>query len=358
MRYLVDLTQKEAEEIKKFINASKYQTVAQFISTAIENQIYIENAGSESLSSILVARKTPDILSKSDLVIAKDCRNITLAEIKSQPKTVTIPSFSELAVSLYYKAKEENCWLWGQTNKIFPVKIGLRVLYALIGSEQWLDLEEYKEKAANVAAEYGVAIRKYEDNKNKMRDERISAGLPDGKEFKSKFRYKGHFLAYMRKDGKLDGAMPFLRFANLNKDEKGKNFIGLTESGLNFARIENPVIDHNDFEKSFSQAEIDFYLDYISRNVKGEASAINWVLNKIVNGVNDRGSINKELSREIAPSWGEISEAVVNTQRAGLMARMFELGLIDKKKDGITVTYIITDTGRKFLGKINKIQEG
>jgi hypothetical protein len=73
----------------------------------------------------------------------------------------------------------------------------------------------------------------------------------------------------MRKDGKLGGAMPFLRFANLNKEEKGKISIGLTESGLKFAQIENPVIDHNDFEKSFSQAEVDFYLNYISKNVKG-----------------------------------------------------------------------------------------
>lgn len=351
MRYLVDVTQKQADKIIKLINGGTYQNVAQFILTAIENQIYIENTGSEPLSAIVAARKDPDILSKSDLVVTKDSRNIALAEIKSQPKTVTVPTFSELAVSLYYKAKEENCWLWGQTNKIFPVKIGLRVLYAVIGSEQWLDLEEYKEKAANIAAEYGTAIRNYEDKKNKIRDERISAGLPDEKEFKSKFRYKGHFLAYMRKDGKLDGAMPFLRFVNLNKDEKGKIFIGLTESGLNFARIENPVIDHNDFEKSFSPTEIDFYLDYISKNVKGETSAIKWVLNKITNGINDRNSINKELNREIAPSWGETSEAVVNTQRAGLMARMFELGLLHKKKEGITVAYIIADRGKNFLEK-------
>jgi len=350
MRYLVDVTQKQADEIAKLINVGKYQTVAQFILTAIENQIYIENTGSEPLSSIVAARKDSDSLNKSDLVVIKDSRNIALVEIKSQPKTVAAPDFSGLAASLY-KTKEENCWLWGQTNKIFPVKIGLRVLYAIIGSEQWLDLEEFKEKAADIAAGYGTAIRKYEDKKNKIRDERISAGLPDEKEFKSKFRYKGHFLAYMRKDGKLDGAMPFLRFANLNKDEKGKIFIGLTEPGLNFARIENPVIDHNDFEKSFSQTEIDFYLDYISKNVKGEASAIKWVLNKITNGINDRNSINKELNREIAPSWGETSEAVVNTQRAGLMARMFELGLLQKKKEGITVAYIIADRGKNFLEK-------
>lgn len=350
MRYLVDLTQQESEEIRKLISVGKYQTVAQFISTAIENQIHIENTGSESIPLVLPERKNQNISSKSDLIVLKENSNIALVEIKSQPKTVNPPDFSELAVSLY-NAKEENCWLWGQTNKIFPVKIGLRVLYALIGSEQWLNLEDYKEKAANIAAEYGTDMRKYEDKRNKIRDERNSAGLPDEKEFKSKFRYKGHFLAYMRKDGKLDGAMPFLRFANLNKDEKGNIYIGLTDSGMKFAQIENPVLDNNDFEKSFSQAEIDFYLDYILKNVKGESSAIKWALNKIDKGVNNRESINKELSKEIAPSWGETSEAVVNTQRAGLMARMFELGLIHKVKDGIKVKYSISPMGQNFLKK-------
>ena len=112
----------------------------------------------------------------------------------------------------------------------------------------------------------------------------ISAGLPDEKEFKSKVRYKSHFLAYMRKDGTLDGAMPYLRFVNLNKDEKGKVSIGLTDPGLNFAKLDNPVLDLVDFEKSFNEKEVDFYLDHISANVKGENSATKWLLQKLANG--------------------------------------------------------------------------
>jgi len=66
-------------------------------------------------------------------------------------------------------------------------------------------------------------------------------------------------------------------------------------------------------------------------------------------GLTDSGSINKELRREMATAWEETSEAVVNTQRASLIAIIFEFGLIDKENKGINVVYKITELGNKFL---------
>lgn len=349
MRYVIDVTQKQAEEIESFIKKGNYNNFAQFITTAVENQIYIENSeiGEEKFES---KNKRINNISQTDVII-KEENKITILEIKSQPKLVPIPTFKQLSC-FSQKLEEEKCWLWGQANRILPLKIGLRVLYAIIGSEQWIELEEYRNKASNIAAGFGTIIRGYEDKKNKMRDERISAGLPDEKEFKSKVRYKSHFLAYMRKDRTLDGAMPYLRLVNLNKDEKGKILIGLTEPGLNFAKLDNPVLDLVDFEKSFNEKEVDFYLDHISKNVKGESSAIKWLLEKLVNGLNEREEINKELEKEFGQIW-KASEAVINTQRAGLMARMFELGLIGKEKDGVKVSYKISNRGKRFLGNIS-----
>ena len=347
MRYVVDITQKQADEIENLINKGQYKSFAQFITTAIENQIYIEKSEIHE-EKFEIRNKRNSNVSQPDVIIKSENR-ITLVEIGSQPKLVSIPTFQQLSC-FSQKFEEEKCWLWGQANRILPLKIGLRVLYAIIGSEQFIELEEYRNKAADIAAGFGTIIRGYEDKKNKMRDERISAGLPYEKEFKSKVRYKSHFLAYMRKDGTLDGAMPYLRFVNLNKDEKGKVLIGLTEPGLNFAKLDNPVLDLTDFEKSFNEKEVDFYLDHISANVKGESSAIKWLLQKLTNGFKEREEINKELKKELGQIWGA-SDAVINTQRAGLMARMFELGLIDKDKKGVGpgVIYKITDRGKIFL---------
>lgn len=349
MRYVIDITQKQADEIESLIDKGQFKSFAQFITTAIENQIYIEKSEIHEEKLELTNKKKKDVSQPE--IIPKDENRITLAEIISQPKAVPMPAFRQLSC-FSQKIEEEKCWLWGQVNKILPIKMGLRVLYATLESEQWIDLEEYRNKAADIAAGFGTLIRKYEDKKNKLRDERISAGLPDEKEFKSKFRYKSHFLAYMKKEGALDGAMAYLRFANLNKDEKGRILIGLTGPGLNFAKLDNPVVDHQDFEMGFNQKEVDFYLDHISKNVRGECSATKWLLQKLENGLKEREEINQELKKEFGGIWAA-SDAVINTQRAGLMARMFELGLIEKEKDGVKVTYKIGNKGKRFLGNIS-----
>jgi predicted transcriptional regulator with HTH domain len=222
-------------------------------------------------------------------------------------------------------------------------------MLTFIDSEEWIELESFRNKTAEVAMTFGKKILSYEEKKNKKRDERISAGLPIGfEEYKSKMRYKGHFLAFMRKDGKLDGALAFLRFVNLTKNKNGNVLIGLTDAGVHFARLENPVIDHNNFDTSLSEKEISFYLSHVSRNVRGEFAAIKWLLGKLSNGITHREEINRELKKEFGDLW-EASDAVINTQKAGLMARMIELGLIDRVRKGIRVYYYISDRGKTFL---------
>lgn len=354
MRYLVDLTQRQADEIGKLINTGKYQTVAQFICAAVENQIYIETS-EESLHHQFFAENSGiETVTVPKPVFKNENIMIMLKEIQSKPKTVPMPAFNKLTLSSYFKAPEEKTWLWGQMNKILPIKIGLRVLYANIENEQWIELEEYAKRSAEIAAELGTIIRKYEDSKGKKRYDRISAGLPDKKEFKSKERYKNHFLGYMRKDEALEGAMPFLRFVNLKKDEKDKALIGLTKAGLDFAQLENSVLDLNNFDSSFTAKEVDFYLDHILKNVIGESMAIKWLLLKLKNDIAEREKLNEELKKEFGHIWknapgNNVSDAVINTQRAGLMARMFELGLIEREKQGLNVTYKVSSRGETFL---------
>lgn len=351
MIYLVDLTQQQNEAVQRLMKSGKYLTVAQFISTAVENQIHIENSGEHHIYTGTAAKNLNQSSRQSNLVLPTALRE-SLTVVKGKPQTVNSPKFSELVTSS--DIPEDKSWLWGQTNKILPVKIGLRALCSFIGDEQWTGLEEFRNMAAEAAADLGAIIKKYEDGKKKKRDDKISAGFPDANEFKSKQRYKSHFLGYMRKNGLMDGAMPFLRFANLKRDDKGVVYVGLTKSGLQFAKLDNPAIDQHVFEKSFSEEEIDFYLSHISENVRGESCAVRWLLRKIKGGIVERTSLNLEIKKEFGQIWKNASDAVINTQRAGLMARMFELGLIGKDKEGVNVRYNITDLGKGFL--VNKIR--
>jgi len=351
MRYVIDIPQNQSSAIEEVIKAGKYKNFAQFIITALENQIYIENTEiNDDQPSVTHIKENNISLQQPREVNNED--NTRLKEIEGQRKVVSMPAFQSL-VNLGDGLKEDHSWLWGQINRILPIKIGLRILYNELGHEQWVDLEKYRDKAAEVAAELGTRIKGYEDKKRKLRDEKITAGLPETKGFKSRVRYKGQFLAYMRKDGKLDGAMTHLKFVNLKKDEREYVLIGITEPGLQFAKIENPVMDNQDYERNLTEQEIDFYLSHIPKNVKCELNAITWLLSKVGGGVHNREDINKKLKGEFGSIW-KASDSVINTQRAGLMARMTELRLIDREKEGINVKYKITKKGEEFLYKKEK----
>lgn len=349
MKYLADISQKQAKKIQKLIESDQYDSVAQFISVAVENQLYLEDSETKSISN--------DELIFDDLNVEKNSELtkfnlIKLSNIQSKPRTVYEPTFGQLVLSNEIK-KEENTWLWGQINRVLPIKIGVRVLFRELDNRQWIDLDQFVEEATKEAARVGQLLRAYEDKNHKKRDEKISAGLPNVSDEKSQIRYKSHFLTYCRKDRLLNGAMAIMRFANIQQNGgKGKHCIGLTKPGFEFAVLNNPALDMRNFEQSIDEQEAIFYLAHTKKYVISEHSAIMWILRKIDAGINERDALNKELKKDYGEIW-EASDAVINTQRAGLMARMHELGLLNKKKNGIYVKYQLSEFGKSYLTKIN-----
>jgi len=54
------------------------------------------------------------------------------------------------------------------------------------------------------------------------------------------------------------------------------------------------------------------------------------------------------MKEEYIGKW-ECSEMVISTQRSGITSRVFDLGLIQKRMDGIEVTYELTGLGNSIL---------
>jgi len=350
MKYVVDILQVQAEKIEKLIEKEKYNSLAQFVATAIANQIYLEESETIELENIphSLSPKKDTIFNFNDLKV-KD----------SKPAPVPLPEYNDIVSSVPRLKRDEidnkYIWLWGQINRVLPIKIGLRVLNNLLSNKQWINLNDFKEKAVEVAYSVGSIIKEHEKNNKKAKLKRISAGLPLNESFKSQVRYKSHFLANMRSDNLFDGAMCNLRFVNLNKQDKNEIFIGLTEPGIIFSQLMNPILDEEDFDRSLNDGEVTFYLEHIKKYVPNEDYAFKWLLNKLNEGISERLSINKSLKEEIGNRWKtegwKATDKFINTQRAGLMARMFELGLIIKEKKGIEVFYYISESGKIFLEK-------
>ncbi len=342
MKYIVDISPKQAQTIQTLLNKGTYGSLAQFISASIENQLALEENETNELTPYQIEKtiQLPQVTKVESQTPGFE--KYQLVNIPDLNSFIDPPGFNNL-VFASQEIPEKQAWIWGQVNKIFPVKLGLRVLHQLLATKQSVELNEFLEAATSEAILYGEKIRSYEKEAGKMRDEKISAALPSMDE-KSQTRYKFQFMVYPRKDELLDGAMALMRFCNVYSDRK-KQMIGITENGLKFSSISNPVIDTNNLDKSLSEEESLFYITHAKENMKGEYEAMKWMLQQISGGRNERELLNNEIEKTFGKTWNATT-TVINTQRAGLTARMFELGLIEKEKDGIYVKYGVSERGR------------
>lgn len=342
MRYLIDLSNIHNEKIQELIKQGEYESVAAFIRTAIENQIYLESSPEEVPAHYPIRLKGEPGRLVTDVGLGL-LRSWAAGDIE----TIEPPRENKIIFPPEKKGSDANTWIWGQVNKIFPSKVALRVLGNMIKERKksTVDVNIFKEKAAEIAREVGLRLSAVERREGRKREEKVSLGLPIGEpKFNSESRYKTHFLVNVRKDGMFDGGLARFKFVNIQKEEKKDN-IGITEGGLRFALLENPIIDKEEYNATLSDEEKEFYLNYVAKEIPGEYRAIKWILSTIAKEINRREAINGELGKRY-PEW---TEAIVNTQRSGLMGRMFELGLLGREKSGVEVIYKISKRGRDIL---------
>ena len=65
-----------------------------------------------------------------------------------------------------------------------------------------------------------------------------------------------------------------------------------------------------------------------------------------------------ELNKEILPLSRGWSEAMITTIRAGAISRLNELGLINRLRRGVDVTYSLTQYGKEILDTYSLKQGG
>ena len=344
VKMLVEIPEYLIERIKQSLKRGIYGSFENFLIAGLENQLSLEN-GSETAGAF----PTNDIESPhpQESITNTDLSLLSLSNGKD-PLTTTPPKTSDLE-KWGQPGNTDQFWMWGQINKLLPIKFALRILANTLAVDQeWTDLSGLYEKTSKLARQFGQRLSQEDIRLERARGERLSSAFPIGKSTeKSSKRFCTQFIGYIRKDGLLGGGPPYLRFIKLKRDRNG-DFAGITRAGLDFANLENPVFDQ-DASKSnqpFSDAEVRCYLSHIVQHVPGEHFAFKSILQLIDKGVKKRVRINRELKKIVDKSW---IDQVINTQRAGAMSRLFELGLISKEKNGVSVIYSITNSGKSFL---------
>ena len=257
--------------------------------------------------------------------------------------------FTDLAVCDVPDAEYlEDGPLWGQYNRIFPVKIVVRQLANMIlqYDTDRIDLEVFRIEVASNARELGLELREIDNSSNRGRGEKLSSGLPIGSDAnKSMNRFKTQFVGDIDQSKHLSGAAPSLQFIEITSEED--NHIGLTDYGVLFAGLYNPLLDESlRSDIALSDKEREFYLEHISHHLPDEFAAMQTVADGIQSGA-DRPDALTEHVVELNGDW---TDAQANTIRTGLVSRMYELGLITRERVGQRgVAYRLTNQGEEHL---------
>jgi Arc/MetJ-type ribon-helix-helix transcriptional regulator len=358
MKVIVEVPSGLLEKIRKHIISGKFASFAEFIETALENQVAWEEE-----SNVFKPSQVDQILKgRTATAISESKALLNAYTLEGQERGIGY-RFPELGLSPegYYEVKvvsipnnfaDKRTPLWGQYNRVLPVKLSLRFLINLLKGQQEnsVELAHFRDAVADVAREFGLLLTELDKRAKKSYGERLSTAFPvQDDQYKSKERFKNQFVGYLDGRGQPHGLAAKLKLISIFNQE-GQTLVGVTDPGLQFAILKNPVIDEGNPQKPFSEEEAICCLEHISRNVKGEKAAILFMLKNIKEGItrpDDLTNCLRTYGEKIGEKW---NEDVAYTIRAGLVSRLQELGVIKREKVGSRkIAYHLSPFGERLL---------
>ena len=331
VRYIVELPDTKVEAIQSLLDSRRYKDVQSFILTAIENQLYIEqqplgNGVQSNFHLEQTISPTPDS---------------SLTRLMPEPSEVTTveePKQEVLGAET----------LWALYNRLFPVKTALRVLLNIVRSSSprdgFVDLAQVQDAATQEAVLLFKVLSRIDKKNGRMPGEKLTAGLPKSRD-RAKDRFRLHFVGSINSKNHLEGAPAILRFVNIRKNKSGKAQIGLTESGVRFAELENPILDREDYSNALSEEEASFYVQHIGKKLEKEYRLCVVVLKAVANGLNTPDQLTQIILEYDSDFKKEEAQAV----KSSLVSRLSELGLLSRKRLGLCVTYYVTQRGQDVV---------
>lgn len=363
----IEVTQRTKNDLESLLEIGGYRDYSEAVSVAVANQLLLH--GSKATQHEIViertskqeARKTPR--PKLDVGVPANAAPASPGPVKAVPdmfvaldKGAKPTSFAPFPNDLFAIGQEvpADRWIFGQHNKLLPVKATCRALARLMlaDSRDRLRLEKAASEIASEAVKLGDYLRHIDEESGTHRDDALSFAFPYSDSpngDKSRLRYANQFVASFTKQGTMSGLPIELRLAN--RDHSRNPQLLLTESGWQFAMMSNPILDlHMDgTQPKFSEEEINFMIEHIRSHVPAEAFAFGAVINAVMEGANTPEKLDDSLEKYLPKRNDKpFTRAFLTTQRAGVVSRMIDLGLLQRLRDGINVRYEPTAKGSEY----------
>jgi len=360
VRVLSDIPPKIYEKIIQLIKAGEYDDIAQFITAACENQLTLaeEPPSSNPLVGALHgnpgSRLQPTATgTKSAGAAAPRTRKPreTHARERSSPGAVEplsgaellqaltlfrLPGDTSIPPSVQPMHEYTSVWPWGQANRYLPIKMVVRALANLADADGWPLIDRAIGSLPGPSRILGTALAIADAEAGRKRGTLLSTALPksDSEKESSSHRFLGSFLCGVSPTGIFyPGGVFYYGLAG----RIGSDRIGLTESGIAFCSLPNPVLDGGPktATSTLSQEEILWLREYASK-LQGEGQAFRSVLEALGDDELSPGDLAARVARLTGddPKSGSFS-----IKLNGLVSRLIELGLIKREWKGTRARY-------------------
>jgi hypothetical protein len=363
----IEVSERTKRQLDNLLEVGKYHDYSEAVAVAISNQLVLQGQVSKS-GNMLLSEGTEH---PADTTFKKARRQIRLEdEPATAPEVPPLFSLrgsdnrtSEAApmpddVFAPRQSVPVDRWIFGQHNKFLPAKASCRALASLLNEpdngSQGVPLSKAAAEIAEQAVRLGDYLRVLDKRFELNRDEAYSIAFPYSgteSEDKARLRYASQFVAALSKQGRLTGFLVDLKLINQGKNKATR--ILLTQAGWDFALLPNKVLDSPVSDGppvKLSEEEKAVLLKHISQHVPSEDFAYRTIMDAVSVGADTPDKLDAILKGHL-PTRTEkpFTDAFLTTQRSGAISRMADLGLVERVREGIRVTYVVSKHGMLYL---------
>lgn len=346
----VEVDQATKAKLDELLKGGEYRDYSQVVSVAIANQVLLHERLTQAGGALVVGEA---VKGQGEAPAAANQSAQSLPSVFSLPKTRHDLKFAPIPGDVFVPgtAVPVDRWIFGQHNKVLPAKASCRWL-ANVSNGKGVPLSEAASEIASASAGLGDYLQSLDDKNNLTREELLASAFPvnkKDKEGKARLRFANQFVGNMNKHGQLSGMLIDLKLVNYVPGKEPR--LLLTEPGWRFATAENPILDLGaDKPPKFSDEEVLFLLEHIRLHVPAEDCAYTTIAKALRAGANTPEKLDHELAKYLSKRTDKpFTDAFLTTQRSGAISRMADLGLVDRQRDGINVTYVATERAVQYL---------
>jgi hypothetical protein len=237
--------------------------------------------------------------------------------------------------------------IWGQVNRLFPLKLACRWIDSRMReSSAWPKLNFVLDQLPRDAAVFGSFVEIIDAKAGRAREAALSAGLPRAGNLASCDRFASQFVARVTRANRVHPGAAFqIGLACLAGDD-----VQLTSKGSELALLENPLLDASadSAEQTLSTDERRLLVVHIMESVPAERGDQLCVLTAIRDGHVTPVGLLSYIHRNFPTDWSELA---FRTHVYGILARLAELGQIQRVWSGRSVHYRLTDSASVLVDK-------